>query len=106
MKKEEKKLSGQIKEFDGVAYVPFVTLEIMAIQNKKEKIWMYAAFLITIVLIVGIFMYSWCQYDSVEEVKTERYEYSQDGNGVNNLNTGEGDLVYESEIENNQNDKN
>ena len=101
MKKEEKKLSGQIKEFDGVAYVPFVALEAFAIQSKKEKTWMYTAFIIAIVLIVGIFMYSWCQYDSIEEVKTERYEYSQDGNGVNNLNAGEGDLVYESEIEDN-----
>lgn len=77
---------------------PKVTLETLAMevigQAKRQTKLLFMAWLITLVALVGTnaaWIYVFQSYDYI----------SQDGNGINNINSGEqGDFIYGTESEN------
>ena len=78
--------------------VPFIVYEGTLVRHEKTVKRLIIALIITIVLMflsnLG-WLYAWMQYDYIGEEIT----YSQDGQGLNNINTGnQGGVRYEPEI--------
>lgn len=75
--------------------VPYFAFEgILARSDRREK-HLIIALIIAVVLMFAsnaLWLYAWMQYDYTSEEIT----YSQDGEGLNNINTGnQGDISYE-----------
>lgn len=96
----------KIIEVDGVTYVPYMLLNAERARHRKERRQDLLIFVIAIVAIIGIVMFAWCQYETVDEVTTTEYSYVQDGQGFNNLNTGsQGDVVNGAKTDNQENNR-
>jgi hypothetical protein len=78
--------------------VPYIVYE--SAQSRSERCIkrLTVALILSILLIFisnALWLYAWCQYDYV----SENTSYTQDGKGVNNINTNtQGDIDNESEI--------
>lgn len=85
------------KEGNGLS-VPYVVheSEMSRAERREKRQW------IIIIVLIASFLASnigWLIYQS--QYDTYSYEYSQDGEGLNNINTGEqGDVLYGPEAEN------
>ena len=78
--------------------VPFIVYEGTLVRHEKTVKRLIVALVIAIILMflsnLG-WLYAWMQYDYIGEEIT----YSQDGQGLNNINTGnQGGVRYEPEI--------
>lgn len=75
--------------------VPYIVYEsAQARAERRDKRLILALIIITAMLFVSniVWLWAWQQYDYVSEEIT----YTQDGQGLNNINTGtQGDLSYE-----------
>ena len=73
--------------------VPYIVYEsAQARSERRDKRFILALIIVTIMLFVSniAWLYAWMQYDYVYE----EVSYDQDGEGINNINTGtQGDLV-------------
>ena len=70
--------------------VPYIVYEGMSARNERTIKRLIVALIIAVILIFASNM-AWLLYESQFQTMT----YSQDGDGLNNLNTGEqGDLSY------------
>lgn len=73
--------------------VPFFVYETEVARNERTTKRLITALVITIILLFAsqaIWIYAWMQYDYTSEEVT----YSQDGEGFNNINTGEMGDIY------------
>lgn len=75
------------------ATIPYIVYESeLSRANKREKRHWIAH--IVLIVIMFILMMNFLAYDTIS------YDYAQDGNGLNNINTGEqGGLAYGAEVE-------
>ena len=91
-----------------IATVPFFVHEAQQSRSEKTIKKLIIALVITIILLFlnnALWLWAWVKYDYSSEETTEEITYSQDGNGINSLNTGtQGDINYESKIDNSEND--
>lgn len=75
--------------------VPYIVYEsAQARSERRDKRLIIVLIIVTAMLFVSnlVWLWSWLQYDYVSEEIT----YTQDGQGMNNINTGtQGDLSYE-----------
>lgn len=65
--------------------IPYIAFEAEQARNERHIRRLWIALIITIILIAltnAIWIYEWTRYDYVTT------EYSQDGEGINNINTG------------------
>lgn len=80
--------------------VPYVVYESAQVRSERHIKRLIIALVIAIILIFAsnvAWLYAWCQYDYTSEEIT----YSQDGEGMNTINTGrQGDIINESENDN------
>lgn len=91
------KEDGESKE-NGSLSVPYVVheSEMARAERRDKRQWIVIIVLIASLLASNI---GWLIYES--QFDTYSYEYSQDGEGLNNINTGEqGDVMYGPESEN------
>lgn len=80
--------------------VPYIVYESAQMRSERHIKRLVIALIISIVLIFVsnvLWLYAWSQYDYTSEEVT----YSQDGEGMNNINTGsQGDVSNEPKIDN------
>lgn len=91
------KVDDTSKESNGLS-VPYVVheSEMSRAERREKRQWLIIIVLIASFLASNI---GWLIYQS--QYDTYSYEYSQDGEGLNNINTGEqGDVLYGPEAEN------
>lgn len=87
--------SREIKE----KVVPFFVYETEVARNERTTKRLITALIITIILLFAanaIWLYAWVQYDYTSEEVT----YSQDGEGLNNINNGLQGDIYGTEADN------
>lgn len=83
------------KEKTNVPYIVFEG-EMARAERRDKRQWIVIIVLIFALLASNI---GWIWYES--QFDTYTYEYTQDGQGLNNINTGEqGDVLYGPETEN------
>ena len=78
--------------------VPYIVYEgeMARAERRDKRQWIVIIFLIVSLLASNI---GWLVYES--QFDTYTYDYTQDGEGLNNINTGEqGDVLYGPEAEN------
>lgn len=78
--------------------VPYIVYEgeMARAERRDKRQWIVIIFLIVSLLASNIW---WLVYES--QFDTYTYDYTQDGEGLNNINTGEqGDVLYGPEAEN------
>lgn len=78
--------------------VPYIVYEgeMARAERRDKRQWVVIIFLIVSLLASNI---GWLVYES--QFETYTYDYTQDGEGLNNINTGEqGDVLYGPEAEN------
>lgn len=76
--------------------VPYIVYEgeMAKAERRDKRQWIVIIALIAVIFLNNI---GWLVY----EAQFDTYSYSQDGDGLNNINTGEqGDLLYGAETEN------
>lgn len=75
--------------------VPYIVYESAQVRSERHIKRLIIALVISIILMFtsnALWLYAWCQYDYTSEEVT----YSQDGEGLNNINTGtQGDVSNE-----------
>ena len=77
--------------------VPFIVYE-KDIEHKNNIIKFMFAIIIVLLVILGLSSYMFMSFIN----NFDYNNYAQDGNGVNNINTGtQGDILNESTVENN-----
>ena len=82
------------KEKTDVPYIAYES-EMARAERRDKRQWIVIIALIVALLASNI---GWLAYES--QFETYTYEYSQDGEGLNNINTGEqGDVLYGPEAE-------
>ncbi|AWY06850.1 MAG: immunity protein 58 [Caudoviricetes sp.] len=82
------------REKTDVPYIVFES-EMARAERRDKRQWVIIIALIAALLASNI---GWLVYES--QFETYTYEYSQDGEGLNNINTGEqGDVLYGPETE-------
>jgi membrane protein YdbS with pleckstrin-like domain len=67
--------------------IPYIVYEGAMARHERQLKRLIIALIVSIVLIFAsnaIWLYAWCQYD----YSSEEITYSQDGMGLNNINTG------------------
>ena len=78
--------------------VPYIVFEgemARGERNTKRMTWIIIILIALLALSNGALLYTWNQYD------TYSYDYDQNGEGLNNINTGtQGDLLNEPKVEN------
>lgn len=82
------------KENSGIS-VPYVVheSEMARAERREKRLWIVVIVLILILFATNV---GWMIYES----QFETYTYSQDGEGLNNINSGEqGDVLYGPETE-------
>lgn len=72
------------KDEHGVAMVPLAYHETSILREKKEKKWIIIGFLLSMVAIVGLFVFLWLQYDYVTDI---------DASGVYVLTDSQGNVI-------------
>ena len=79
--------------------VPYIVFESVVVKNERIVKRLVIALIIAIILIFtsnAIWLYAWCQYD----YESEEITYAQDGQGLNNINTGvQGGVEYGTETD-------
>ena len=79
--------------------VPYIVFEGVVAHNARTVKRLVIALIIAIILIFAsnaIWLYAWCQYD----YESEEITYTQDGQGLNNINTGvQGGVEYGTETD-------
>lgn len=78
--------------------VPYIVYEgeMARAERRDKRQWIVIIFLIVSLLASNI---GWLVYES--QFETYTYDYTQDGEGLNNINTGEqGDVLYGPEAKN------
>lgn len=79
--------------------IDFIVYEASEARHERTVKRLIIALIISVILLFAesaINMWAWCQYDYSSEETT----YSQDGEGINNINTGkQGDLNNGSKID-------
>lgn len=79
-----------------IVNVPYIVFE-KDMEHKNSIIKMLFSIIVCLAIIIGISIYMFMMFLNNFEFTT----YNQDGNGLNNINTGtQGDVVNESTIEN------
>ena len=77
--------------------VPYIVFEgemARGERNIKRLTWIIVILIALLAISNGAWLYTWNQYD------TYSYDYDQDGEGLNNINTGtQGDLLNEPKVE-------
>lgn len=80
--------------------IPYIVYESAQVRSERHIKRLVIALVIAIILIFAsnaIWLYAWCQYDYTSEEIT----YTQDGEGMNNINTGtQGDVNNEPKDDN------
>lgn len=80
--------------------IPYIVHEAAEAKSERTIKRLIIALILSIVLIFAsnaIWLYAWCQYDYSSKETT----YSQDGEGINNINAGtQGDINNGSETNN------
>lgn len=80
--------------------VPYIVYESAQVRSERHIKRLIIALVITIILMFvsnALWLYAWCQYDYT----SEEVSYSQDGEGLNSINTGtQGDVTYEPKTSN------
>lgn len=80
--------------------IPYIVHEAAEAKSERTIKRLIIALILSIILIFtsnAIWLYAWCQYDFSSEETT----YSQDGEGINNINAGtQGDINNGSETNN------
>ena len=75
--------------------VPYIVYESAQVRSERHIKRLIIALVVLIILMFtsnALWLYAWCQYDYTSEEVT----YSQDGEGLNNINTGtQGDVSNE-----------
>jgi hypothetical protein len=75
-----------------IKQIPYIAYEAAEAKSERTIKRLILALVLSIILIFAsnaIWLYAWCQYDYSSEETT----YSQDGEGLNNINTGsQGDI--------------
>lgn len=75
-----------------IKQIPYIAYEAAEAKSERTIKRLILALVLSIILIFAsnaIWLYAWCQYDYSSEGTT----YSQDGEGLNNINTGsQGDI--------------
>ena len=83
--------------------VPFIAYELMQVKHERTVKRLIFALVLAIIIIFAsnaAWLYAWCQYDYTSEEVVHEYTYTQDGRGVNNINTGtQGDVINGPGIE-------
>ena len=78
--------------------IPFIVYEGTLVRHERtvKRLIVLLAIAIALMFLSNLgWLYAWMQYDYVSEEVT----YSQDGQGLNNINTGDqGGIRYESEV--------
>lgn len=81
---------------DDMMQIPYVVYEGTQARNERTTKRLIFAIIFTITLLFAsnaLWLYAWMQYDYESTDETTTYEYSQDGQGYNNINTGmQGDV--------------
>lgn len=89
---DKEKNTNKLPELQDKTAVPFFVYETEVARNERTTKRLIIALVIAIILIFAsnaAWLYAWTQYDYTSEEVT----YSQDGEGINNINTGEqGDI--------------
>lgn len=84
---------------DDMQQIPYIAYEAEQARNERHIKRLIVALIISIALIFAsnaIWLWAWCRYD----YSSEDISYSQDGQGINNINAGtQGDIDNGSEIE-------
>jgi hypothetical protein len=75
--------------------VPYIVYESAQVRSERHIKRLVIALVVSVILMFtsnALWLYAWCQYDYTSEEVT----YSQDGEGLNNINTGtQGDVSNE-----------
>lgn len=81
---------------DDMMQIPYAVYEGTQARNERTTKRLIFAVVFTIILLFAsnaLWLYAWMQYDYESTDETTTYEYSQDGEGYNNINTGtQGDV--------------
>lgn len=84
---------------DNLQTVPYVVYESSETRSERHIKRLIIALIITIILMFAsnaMWLWAWCQYDYTSEDIT----YTQDGEGLNTINTGtQGDVTYEPKVD-------
>ena len=79
--------------------IPYVVYESAEARSERTIKRLIVALMVSVLLLFAsniAWLYAWNQYDYTSEDIT----YSQDGKGLNNINTGtQGDITNESEVD-------
>lgn len=81
--------------------VPYIVHESAMARNERtqRRLWILVIILIAAILLSNL---AWIIYES----QFDTYSYEQDGNGINNINSGsQGDLINEPAFENQEEEK-
>lgn len=80
---------------DNMQTIPYIVYESSETRSERHIKRLIIALIITIILMFvsnALWLWAWCQYDYT----SEQISYSQDGEGLNSINTGtQGDVTYE-----------
>lgn len=83
--------------------IPYIVYESMQTKNERTTKRLIFVVLLTVVLLFAsnaLWLYVWMQYDYESTDETTTYEYSQDGEGYNNINTGtQGDVSNGADLD-------
>lgn len=96
---------------DSKVKVDWLVFESVQVRNERINKRLIIALFMSIAFLFlsnAIWLYAWLQYDysSSDTTTTTTTKYSQDGQGINNINTGrQGDVLNGAEIENNDKNK-
>jgi hypothetical protein len=75
--------------------VPYIVYESSMARAERQHKRLWIALIVAVVMIAASNL-AWLYYES----QFETVEYSQDGEGINNINTGEqGSILYGTEVE-------
>jgi hypothetical protein len=95
-----------------IPQIPYIVYESAEARSERTIKRLIIALIISVILIFGsnaIWLYEWTQYDYVttdKETETDT-TYTQDGGGINNINTGaQGDVTNGPDIQKDNPDKN
>jgi hypothetical protein len=95
-----------------IPQIPYIVYESAEARSERTIKRLIIALIISVILIFGsnaIWLYEWTRYDYVTtdtETETDT-TYTQDGGGINNINTGaQGDVTNGPDIQKDNPDKN
>ena len=86
--------------------IPYAVFEGTQIRHERTVKRLIIALIIAGLLVFAsnaIWLYAWCQYD-YESTET-KVEYSQDGQGLNNINTGSQGDINGAKVDDNDKNK-